>query len=121
MRAIEIAVFLILLQASIGFVSGMGIFEPDLYVESNQFTEWGIDNFDDEFAPGSQSSLTASIELLIQSVGMIASMMLAVLIIYPLLVGTFFVPATVAALIQVGIYAVYLLGGIEFMSGRSLW
>jgi len=121
MRAVEIAVFLILLQASVGFVSGMGIFGPDLHIEDNAYTSWGIDNFDDDIELAEQSSLTSSIELLWKSLSMILEMLLAVLVIYPILVSTFYIPSTVAVLLQGGVYCIYMLGVIEFLSGRQLW
>lgn len=110
-RASEITLFLILLQASIGFVDATGMFSQSyLDVPDNNAT-YSITDLNTYYESAEEQSIFDeiqlyahwAIEVLLIGVKIIGT----VIFVLPTLISIFGVPAILATFIQVGIYYVY--------------
>lgn len=126
-RALDIAIYLIIIQATIGFVNQLGIFDEDYYAnQKNPYTEYRISSSEKEFykaqveEPSWIDKGLYLVELTIDGLFAILQIFLAVLIIFPTLINVFEVPAGLSVLMQVGIWMVYYLGWNQYRSGKSL-
>lgn len=121
-RASELTLFIILLQASIGFVDATGMFsehymgsvsnnasytitdlesyaavqEQDIFDEVRVFAQWGIEAF---------------------FIGV--KIVMAVIFVLPTLINVFGVPAILATFIQAGVYYVYSIWYAQYKSGKG--
>lgn len=126
MRAIEIAIFLIVLQASVGFVSGLDLFSTGLDAGENQYTDYGDDTQwdreeDATTTPGVIDTASVAIDMTIGALLKVIEILGAIFIIYPVLVTTFMIPAPVAAILQVMIYAIYGIAYVEYRRGMDIF
>lgn len=126
MRAIEIAIFLIVLQASVGFVSGLDLFSTGLDAGDNQFSAYGDDTQWDaasetETSDSIMDYATITAKMTIGALQKIVGILSAIFVIYPVLVTTFMIPAPVAAILQVMIYAIYGIAYIEYRRGMDIF
>jgi len=124
MKAYEISLFVVILSATIGFVNGIGVFGYQYEMTpQNDYVEWNVSQIGENFGNTSQisffSKLTATTDMVIQGFSILIDMLFAIVCLYPTLVGVFHVPAQLSALLQVGIYAIYAIGILQFISGRS--
>ena len=127
MRAFHIMLFLIILQASVVFVSDTGIFDQN-YIEdaslakNSYYTSYNISNLT-EYSAGEEPStwdyFTISAKWIIDGLFLFVKIIFAVAFIFPLLISIFNVPASLAAFIQGGIYVIYLWGYMQWKAGRS--
>jgi len=120
-RALEIAVFLIILQASIGFTTSLDLFSTSLDVQNNEFSDWGGDTDFQSESADSSATLLSSLQLFWNAMNSIIQILTAVFVVFPILVSTFGIPGEVAAIMQLSIWTIYVIGLIEFKAGRQLW
>ncbi len=123
-RTTEITMYIILLQAAIGFVDASGMFQNHyLDVVSNN-ASYNISDLD---AYASQTEKTSG---LVDQVELYAhwawdaffiglKIMLSVVFIFPTLVNTFGVPIILATFLQVGVYYVYATWYSQYKSGKG--
>ena len=111
-RFYEIVLLLVLAQAAIGFVNGIGIFTDPAYVQpDNPAAHWALSNISDF---KTDSEVVGVTDYVAQATGMIATGMTmiwnilgAIIYIYPALVDVFMMPESLAIVLQVGIYFIY--------------
>lgn len=121
--AYDIARWLIIIEATIGFVNGFGLTDTQYYQQDiNNKSAYEVGNLD-ELAED-QTSATSYFDMLVTMVLggflMIVKMFLAVFFILPYLVTQFHVPLPLAALIQVAVYWVYYGAIAELRMNRPL-
>lgn len=121
--AFNIARWLIIIEATIGFVNGMGLFDDQYYQQDiNNKSAYQVGDLE-ELAQ-EQSSPTSYFDMLVTMVLggflMIIKMFLAVFFILPFLVMQFHIPLSLAALLQVGVYWVYYGAIAELRMNRPL-
>ena len=125
MRAIEISIFIMLIQASVVFVNDVGMFSTN-YAASphNAYTEYNVTQLSAGVENPEQMGLMdwfwISVRWVFDGLFIILKMLLAVIVIFPFLVFTFHVPVPLATLIQVGVYVIYWLGYASWKSNRPL-
>jgi len=128
MRAFHIILFLIVLQASIVFVSDTGIFNQN-YIENaslaknTYYKSYNITNLsqynDLNTEPSTWDYFTISARWIIEGFFLFIKIIFAIAFIFPLLISIFNVPTSLAAFIQGGIYVIYLWGYMQWKSGKS--
>lgn len=117
---------LIILQATIGFVNQLGIFDEDYYAnQNNTYAQYEIGSHEQEYKaqvknPSWTEKAAYLLELSIAGLFAILEIFLAVFIIFPTLVSIFSVPAGLSAFLQVGIWVIYYLGWHQYRSGKTL-
>lgn len=121
--AYDIARWLIIIEATIGFVNGLGLTDAQYYQQDiNNRSAYEVGDLD-ELAED-QTSATSYFDMLVTMVLggflMIIKMFLAVFFILPFLVTQFYVPLPLAALIQVGVYWCYYGAIAELRMNRPL-
>ncbi len=126
-RALDIAIYLIIIQATIVFVNNLGIFDEDYYAnQNNTYTEYRIGSTDKEVykAQIEEPSLIDKgiylVEIAIGGLFAILEILIAVFVILPTLIRDFGVPAGLSVLLQVGIWVIYYIGWYQYRSGKSL-
>lgn len=125
MRAYDIAFALIILQATIGFVNGLGLFEHPYYATpENEYTKYKVEDLKDykKIAdnPSVLDYMALSVNLLWEGFVMFLKVVFAVIVILPILIDIFGVPVGLASLIQVGIYVIYFMGWTQWKSNKGL-
>lgn len=121
--AYDIARWLIIIEATIGFVNGLGLFDDNYYqqdVNNNSAYQTGnLDELAEEQAtPASYFDMLVT--MVLGGFLMIVKMFLAVFFILPFLVTQFHIPLPLAALLQVGVYWVYYGAIAELRMNRPL-
>ena len=123
MRAVEISLFLIFLSASIGLMNGIGVFDSHYgYEERAPYMFWSVSNltqFQDE-NPSLWDQVVVYVQFTIQAIFWIATILFTVIAIYPALVNTFHVPAALSILLQIGLWAIYIIGYVQWKRGASI-
>ena len=123
MRAYDILLFLVCLEASIGFVSSLNIF-PVSYVDASavQVSEtWSLEDVQNQTATLTLvDKLMFATDILFKAVSMFLNMLLAIAVIYIPLTSVLGVPSEIALLLQGVVYVVYAWAIIQFLSGRSV-
>jgi hypothetical protein len=111
----KIVFFLIMVQLAIGYVNGLGMFAGDMGIApSNEYTTYNLDSANSSF--GQQSYGIDAIDVISNGLQMawamfkvLWTMLAAVFLIYPTLVGVFGIPPSLSVLLQCGIYVIYAL------------
>jgi hypothetical protein len=120
-RATEIAIILIILQASIGFVNEMGIFSEDYApTQNNQFTNYTVTDISG-YDSGSKSiyeQATAVVSIFFDGLRTAGTILFSVVVIYPTLVNLFHILPVISAFLQLVIWIIYSLAIAEIWSGR---
>ena len=124
MRAYDMALILIILQASIGFVNGLGIFDRDYYAtQNNTYTQYRVANLT-EYNPSEGEGLADYVADLarwvVDGLKLLFKVVGAVFIIYPTLTDTFGVPSGLSILLQGGIYVIYIMGWVQWKSNKGM-
>lgn len=124
----KLVFFLIMLQMSIGYVNSMGIFVDNLAATpANDYTVYNISSAQNAF--GDSSNTMGAIDVLTNGLQMawmlfrvLWNMLASVFFIYPTLVTTFGIPASLSLILQCGIYVIYGLELINmvFKPARSI-
>ena len=121
-RASEITLFLILLQASVGFVDATGLFSQhylDVPANNASYTISDLNSYSAVQNPGITDELLLVAHWTLESFFIGIKVVLTVIFVLPTLIFTFGVPAALATFIQVGIYYVYGTWYAQFKSGRG--
>ena len=121
-RASEITLFLIILQASIGFVDAIGLFDQSyLAVPSNNasYTLTDLEEYTAVQNPGIVDELVLMAHWAIESFMIGIKVILTVVFVLPMLINTFGVPSALALFIQAGIYYIYGTWYAQYKSGRG--
>jgi hypothetical protein len=111
----KLVFFLIMIQLAIGYVNGMGLFSNNMAATpSNQYTTYNLSSADATFAPTSSGldivdAVTNGTKLAWMMFTVLWSMLSSVFLIYPTLVNTFGIPASLSVMLQAGIYIIYAL------------
>lgn len=121
--AYDIARWLIIIQATIGFVNGLGLFDDPYYQEDvnnkSAYETGSLDELSED-----QSSPVSYFDMLVTMVLggflMMVYIFAAVFFILPTLITEFHVPLALAALLQVGVYWVYYGAYAELRMNRPL-
>ncbi len=121
-RATEIALALILLQASIGFVDAVGMFDTTYVATVRNNASYNLThlssyenvNENDIFA---QAAALADMFIGTFLIGL--KMVFSVIIIFPTLITRFHIPLEISVFIQAGIYYVYATWYAQYRSGKG--
>jgi len=120
-RASELTLFIILLQASIGFVDATGMFDAHyLSVPANNAT-YTIEDLNSYTAVQDQSIFDEVMLLAhwgIEAFFIGIKIIFAVIFVLPTLVNVFGIPAILATFVQVGVYYVYAVFYAQYKSGK---
>jgi hypothetical protein len=117
----KLVFFLIMIQMSIGYVNGLGVFSNNMAVTpSNEYTTYTLTNANSTFYHASgglnwMDAVTGGMSLIWSMFTVLWSMAGAVFLIYPTLVNTFMIPASLSLIIQCGIYMIYALELINML------
>ena len=121
-RASDITLFLILLQASVGFVDATGMFsEHYIDVPSND-ADYTLDDLGEYSAPtdpGILDEIMLAAHWMVESFLIGIKILFTVIFVFPTLVNTFGVPVALSLFIQAGIYYVYATWYAQFKSGKG--
>lgn len=129
MRAFDIILFLIILQASIVFVGHAGIFNHNYLTNTslaeNQYSTYTVKGNLSGYSDVSQNPsawdyFKTSITWAVQALIMFVKILFSVLVIYPTLVDVFGIPAPLSALIQVVIVVLWVIGLAQLKSKTSI-
>lgn len=123
-RASELTLFIILLQASIGFVDASGMFSAHYLTVPQNNASYTISNLD-EYATSASTppSILSEVDLFVHwawdafLIGL--KILFAVIFVLPTLVTTFSVPVVLATFIQVGVYYLYATWYSQYKSGKG--
>ena len=122
-RASDITLFLILLQASIGFVDATGMFDQSYMgsaVQNN--ATYNITDLSEYKAVEDQDIFDEVLLLAhwgIESFFIAIKILFAVIFIFPALIDRFNVPLILSIFIQAGIYYIYATWYAQYKSGRG--
>ena len=130
-RAIDIAVFILILNAAVVFVSDVDLFDAN-YLEQgdlarNQYSSYTIEENLSEY--GNASSISTwdyfkiSVVWAVQAMIMFVKIVFSVVFVYPILVEVFGVPDVLSAFLQVGVWAIYIVGIFQWkakISGKHM-
>ena len=121
MRAFSIILFLVVLQASIGFVNNSNVFEYQFVQTPSGCKDYTIENLSDVSEEDISIFDYAKIilDFLLTSFLLFLKIILAIVFIYPTLVSAFGIPSFLSVFLQTGIYVVYVWGIIQFKSGKG--
>jgi len=122
-RATEFALALILLQAAIGFVDGVGMFENTVVAPVQNNATYNLTHLSDMGSDTDSDSwidqITAGIDLFIGTFLIGLKIIFAILFVFPTLVDRFHVPLVLSLFIQAGIYFVYATWYAQYRSGKG--
>lgn len=127
MRAFQIALFLMILQASVVFVNDSGIFDQN-YLENstiaeNTYSTYTLTNLSEytgnTTTVSSWDYFTLSARWIIDGFFMIIKAFIGVVFIAYTLITIFSVPVPLAGFLQVGVYFIYYWGYMEWKSGKT--
>jgi hypothetical protein len=123
-RASEITLFIVLIQAAIGFVDASGMFDQSYYsVPSNNASYTLTDLGSYASQAEEDTSISSQIDLYLDwawdSFFIGLKILFAVLFVLPTLINVFGIPGILATFIQVGIYYVYATWYAQYKSGRG--
>jgi len=121
MRAYDILLFLVCLEASIGFVSSLNIF-PVSYVDASAVqSSWNLEELEEQAQTQSViDKVMLATDMLFKALSMFFNMLVAIVAIYIPLTTVLGVPTEIALLLQGVVYVVYAWAIIQFLSGRSV-
>lgn len=123
MRAFYLALFLILIQGSIGFVNAVGLFDESyMATPQNQYMDYRVGDIDTSVSesPGIVDYVYMSVMWVWQAFVVLIQIILAIVLILPTLIVTFQFPASLSVFLQLGIYVVYYIGYVQFKANRPI-
>jgi hypothetical protein len=122
-RASDITLFLIILQASAGFVNATGLFTQNYYATPQNQYSYTVQNLSDysraTTAPGLGDYITILAAWTWQAFFIGIQVVFAVVFVLPLLVITFKIPIILSTFMQVGVYYVYATWYAQWKSGKG--
>jgi len=129
LRAIDITILLIGIQASLKFIALIGIFTVSYYaVPANHWTEQSISNLSEYSVTATSTSgelsvfeqASMAVDFLWDSLFFMIEILLSVIVIFPTLVGTFNIPIAISGFMQTFVWFMYYLGYRQWKSGKSV-
>lgn len=115
---------IVLLAASIGFVTGIGFFNVVYYVPpTGTATNYTMDDVESLLAPtqpGVGDYFGMMVAYVVTSLVTILLIVSAIVFLFPFLVWTFHMPIALAGLLQIIIYLQYAIGWAQLRSNRSI-
>ena len=121
-RASEITLFLILLQASVGFVDATGMFsEHYIDVPSNNasYTIQDLSEYSGSATPSIVDEIMLVAHWMIEGFFIGIKIIFTIVFVFPTLVSVFNIPAVLSIFIQTGVYYVYAIWYAQFKSGKG--
>jgi hypothetical protein len=126
MRAWDITFLLIVIQACIGLVNGIGLFDVNYFATQNDSTTtYTIGDISDlhDVAPGGEVSQMSYFDLAVTfgmaGINLLFKIIEAIVFIFPVLVDQFHIPLPLAAMLQSLIYMQIAWGYAQWKSNRS--
>lgn len=124
MRAMQIFFFILAVNAAIGMVNAVGLFNDPYMVEaSGEEIRYSVSDLSDMAGAGAEPTLidytVMRVTWVWEAVLFIVKFIGAFVFIYPVLVEQFMIPAAVSVFLQGLIYVVYVWGWIQFRTNRS--
>lgn len=132
--ATRIALILIFIQASMGFVNGLGLFNSNgvnydfATTPQNQYTDYKVTNLTEykgimgDKSGNTISTIVEGMQLFFNGLPIAAKVLFSPIIIYPTLVTAFGIDPLISGFIQLGVWAIYSLAIAEIVTGRTfLW
>lgn len=126
MRAWDITLMLILIQACIGMLNGMGVFDVTYFASQNDSaTTYTVGDISDlhDVAPGGDVSQMSYFDLgvtfVMAGLNLLYKIIEAIVFIFPTLVTKFYIPIPLAAVMQTMIYLQVAWGYAQWKSSRS--
>jgi len=123
-RASEITLFIVVLQASIGFVDATGMFDQhymNVPLNNASYTLTDLDSYASQAEE--DTSISSQIDLYLDwawdSFFIGLKVLFAVLFVLPTLISDFNMPIILATFIQAGVYYVYATWYSQYKSGRG--
>lgn len=124
MRAWEIAKILIIIQATLGFISGIGLFDT-MYIENphDESAAYKVGDIDELYKVEEGASMQMGyfdmgVTFVTAGANIIFSVVKSVAFIFPMLVTVFHFPVKFAALLQVAVYLEMGYGVAQWLSNR---
>lgn len=128
-RASELTLFIIILQAAIGFVDATGMFtEHYILVPDNEATRYNITNLNDykqstDTSQSSFSTFVSEVDLYAhwawEALFIGLKIVMTVGVVFFTLIDKFHVPTILAAFIQIGVYYIYGTWYAQYKSGKG--
>lgn len=122
-RASDITLFLILLQAAIGFIDATGMFDQSYLGSAVQNNATYTLTDLSEYKAVEDQTIFDEVLLLahwgIESFFIAVKIIFAVIFVFPMLITKFQVPIILSAFIQVGVYYVYATWYAQYKSGKG--
>ena len=123
MRALEIAIFLLMISASISLVNSMGILDNTyVYNDNTPYRFWTVSNLTDFQTdnPTILDQVVVYVQFLIASILWIVNIIATTIFIYPVLVDAFGVPGALSLFLQLGIWLNWVIGFVQWRRGASV-
>lgn len=121
-RASEITMLLILIQASIGFVDSINLFDQHyLNVPSNNasYVITDLNEYTAAQDPGIWDDIALVAGWVVESFMIGIKIIFTVVFVLPTLVLTFHIPVELALFVQVGVYYIYATWFAQWKSGKG--
>ena len=122
-RASELTLFIILLQASIGFVDASGLFTQHFMEVPENNATYVISDLETYATESQDTGIQSQIDLFLnwawESFFIGLKVIFAVVFVLPTLINTFGVPTILAVFMQVGVYYIYATWYAQYKSGKG--
>jgi len=125
MRAWDITLLLIVVQACIGLVNGIGLFDVTYFATQNDSTAYTVGDISDlhDVETGGEVSQMSYFDLAVTfgmaGINLLFKIVEAIVFIFPVLVDQFCIPLPLAAVLQSMIYLQIAWGYAQWKSNRS--
>jgi len=125
MRAWDITLLLIVVQACIGLVNGIGLFDVTYFATQNDSTAYTVGDISDlhDVEDGGEVSQMSYFDLAVTfgmaGINLLFKIVEAIVFIFPVLVDQFCIPLPLAAVLQSMIYLQIAWGYAQWKSNRS--
>ena len=128
LRAFEIILFIIILQAAVVFTTDIGLFDTNYLEQSslarNQYSTVNITENLSEFSnlsvnPSNWDYFKTSIVWSVEALVWFIKIIFSIIFIFPVLIKVFGVPTDLAAFLQVGIVGIYIWGLVQWKTKTS--
>ena len=123
-RASDITLFLILLQASIGFVDATGMFDEHYMGSVSNNASYTISDLD-SYAATANEDVGVLDEIRVYAQWGIEALLIGlkiiftVIVVFPTLVSVFHIPTILSIFLQCGIYYIYAVFYAQYKSGKG--
>lgn len=124
MRGMELFVFVLCINLSIGFINALPLFE-DKTLQEAQSEEYGytiqsLEEFNEIQDPSIVDYGAMLVTWVWESTIFLFKFVLAFVWLYPALVEVFYIPEAFSLFLQGGLYVMWVLAIIQWKSGKSL-